>query len=59
MTIGLLTSLAIPQLAAHVGVGIGLPIVVLVLALVVVALRGLPALNLEAVEPVAGVARVG
>ncbi len=45
MTIGLLASLAIPQLAAHFGLGIGLPIVVFVVALVVVALRGLPVLN--------------
>lgn len=45
MMIGLLASLAIPELAAHVGVGIGLPIVVFIVALVVVALRGLPVLN--------------
>lgn len=45
LVIGLLASLAIPQLAGTFGLGVGLPIVVFVVALVVVALRGLPVLN--------------
>ncbi|MFG1278561.1 DUF1097 domain-containing protein [Xanthobacter autotrophicus] len=45
MVIGLLASLAIPQMAANFGLGVGLPIVVFVVALVVVGLRGLPVLN--------------
>lgn len=45
MIIGMLAALAIPQLAAIVGLGLSLPVVVFVVALVVVALRGLPVLN--------------